>query len=74
MDRRNRRRARWLVAPQPRRGGGDGSLRFANVFSSEYRPYTIIEPASRPNRSATPILIFGALTVLGAASICLLTR
>jgi hypothetical protein len=69
MDRRNRRRAQRLFATRPRRGGGDGSLRFANVFASEYRPFTIIEPASRPNWAATPLLIFGALTMLGAALI-----
>jgi hypothetical protein len=73
MDRRNRRRARRLFATRPRRRG-DGSLRFANVFSSEYRPFTIIEPASRPNWAATPLLIFGALIVLGAASIFIFAR
>ena len=73
MDRRNRRRARRLFATRPRRGG-DGSLRFANVFASEYRPFTIIEPASRPNWAATPLFIFGALTVLGAASIFIFAR
>jgi len=73
MDRRNRRRARRLFATRPRRCG-DGSLRFANVFSSEYRPFTIIEPASRHNWSATPLLIFGALIVLSAALIFIFAR
>jgi hypothetical protein len=74
MDRKNRRRARRLFATRPRRGGGDGSLRFANVFSSEYRPFTIIEPASRSNWQATPLLMLGALIVLGAALIFLFSQ
>jgi hypothetical protein len=73
MDRKNRRRAGRLFATRPRRGG-DGSLRFANAFSGEYRPFTIIEPASRSNWSATPLLSFGALIVLGAALIFIFAR
>jgi hypothetical protein len=71
MDRRNRRRTRRLFATRPRRG--DGSLRFANVFYSEYRPLTIIEPTSRPDWSA-PWIIVGALIVLGAAVIFVFAR
>jgi hypothetical protein len=64
MGRRNRRETRRLFAPRR----GDGTLRFANVFSSDYRPLTIIEPTSRPDWSA-PLIIVGVLIVLGAALI-----
>lgn len=74
MDRRNRRRARRPFAPRPRRGGGDGCVRFPNVFSIEFWPLMIIEPASRPNWSATLLLGFAALIVLGAALIFIFAR
>jgi hypothetical protein len=45
----------------------------SNVFSSEYRPFTIIPPASRPDRSA-PLIIAGALIVLSAALIFVFAR
>jgi hypothetical protein len=71
MGRRNRHGTRRLFAVRPRRG--DGSLRFADVFSSEYRPLTIIEPASGANWAA-PWIIIGTLIVLGAALIFVFAR
>jgi len=59
--------ARNATAFAPRRGG-DGTLRFANVFSSDYRALTIIEPTSRPDWSA-PLIIVGVLIALGATLI-----
>jgi hypothetical protein len=44
-----------------------------NVFSSEYRPFTIIPPVSRPQRLA-PLIIAGGLIVLGAALISVFAR
>jgi hypothetical protein len=64
MGRKNRRGTQRLFVTRPRRG--DGSLRFANVFYSEYRPLTIIEPASSSDWSALWIIV-GALIAVGAA-------
>ncbi len=60
--------ARNATAFRATPGGGDGTLRFANVFSSDYRALTIIEPTSRPDWSA-PLIIVGVLIALGATLI-----
>jgi hypothetical protein len=44
-----------------------------NIFSNEYRRSTIIPPISRPHRSA-PLMAIGALIMLGAALIFVVTR
>jgi hypothetical protein len=72
MGRRNRRGKRRLFAGRPRRGAVM-AFSDSNVFSSEYRPFTIIPPASRPDRSA-PLIIAGALIVLSAALIFVFAR
>src|SRR5437879_13908870 len=69
---RNRRGRRRLFAGQPRRVAAMASSD-PNVFSSEYRPFTIIPPVSRPQRLA-PLIIAGALIVLGAALIFVFAR
>ena len=69
MGRRNRRETRRLFGPRR----GDGPLRFANVFSSDYRPLTIIEQTSRPDWSV-PLIIVGVLIVLGEALIFVFAR
>jgi hypothetical protein len=72
LNRRNRRGRRRLFAGQPRRVAAMVSSD-PNVFSSEYRPFTIIPPVSRPQRLA-PLIIAGGLIVLGAALISVFAR
>src|ERR1700686_3324754 len=47
MGRENRRKTRRLFTRQRHRGVATA---FADSFQSEYRPFTIIPPASRPKR------------------------
>ena len=65
MVRKHRRGKRLLFIGRPQRATG---LSDSNFFYSEYRPLTIIAPILRPQRSA-PLIIVGALIVLGAALI-----
>jgi hypothetical protein len=47
---------------------------FADSFQSEYRPFTIIPPASRPTRRTAPLVTAGVLIALGAALIFVFAR
>jgi hypothetical protein len=39
----------------------------SDVFYSEYRPFTIIPPESKPKRGTVPFITAGALIAVGAA-------
>jgi hypothetical protein len=71
MDRGNQRRRQRLFTRRPRRGVATA---FADSFQSEYRPFTIIPPASRPKQGTAPLITAGVLIALGAALIFVFAR
>ena len=71
MGRENRRKTRRLFTRRRHRGVARA---FADSFQSEYRPFTIIPPASRPKRGAAPLVTAGVLIALGAALIFVFAR
>ena len=70
MGRGNRRKTRHLFTRRPRRGVATAF----DTFQSEYRPFTIIPPASRPKQGTAPLVIVGVLIALGAALIFVFAR
>jgi hypothetical protein len=71
MGRENRRKTRRLFTRRRHRGVATA---FADSFQSEYRPFTIIPPASRPKRGTAPLVTAGVLIALGAALIFVFAR
>ena len=71
MGRGNQRRRQRLFTRRPHRGVATA---FADSFQSEYRPFTIIPPASRPKRGTAPLVTAGVLIALGAALIFVFAR
>lgn len=65
-----RRRQRLFTRRQYRRV----ATAFADSFQSEYRPFTIIPPASRPKRGTAPLITAGALIAIGVALIFVFAR
>jgi hypothetical protein len=71
MGRGNQRRRQRLFTRRPHRGVATA---FADSFQREYRPFTIIPPASRPKRGTAPLVTAGVLIALGAALIFVFAR
>jgi hypothetical protein len=71
MSRNYQRGKRRLFTGRPRRAT---ALSDSNFFYSEYRPFTIIPPISRPKRGTAPLITAGALIALGSALIFVFSR